>query len=90
MIRMFEQRDANKDGKLSGDEIPSQMAGRMERIDTDGDKAISKAEIEKAMSQMGGRTGGGGRPGGAGRPGGRQGGGQPGGDRPARPQAEDE
>jgi hypothetical protein len=84
MLRMFEQRDANKDGKLSGDEIPAQMADRMERIDADGDKAISKAEMEKAMSRMSGR------PGGAGRPGGRQGGGQPGGDRPARPQVEEE
>ena len=35
------KHDANKDGKLSGDEIPDQFARRIERIDLDGDKAIS-------------------------------------------------
>lgn len=76
--RMFEQRDSNKDGKLSGDEIPEQMAARLERIDTDGDKAISKAEIEKVMNRGGGRGRGGDQAG------------RPGGERPRRPQAEDD
>jgi hypothetical protein len=80
MARMFEQRDADKDGKLSGDEIPPQMAGRLEQLDTDGDKAISKAEMQAMM----GRFGAGAR--------GREGDqpGRPGGDRPRRPQPEAE
>lgn len=78
--RMFEQRDANKDGKLSGDEIPEQMAGRLEQIDTDKDGSVSRTEIETMMSRIRER-------GGVGRGGG-DGGGRPGGDRPRRPEAE--
>jgi Ca2+-binding EF-hand superfamily protein len=80
---MFEDRDKNKDGKLSGDEISEQMAGRLEQIDTDKDGSVSRAEMEKMMSRMRQR-GGGDR---AGR-GGSEGGGRPGGDRPRRPEAE--
>ncbi len=79
MTQMFETRDANKDGKLVGDEIPEQMAGRLKQLDTDGDGAISKQEMGAMMQRM--REGGGGRPGG-------DRGGEPGGDRPKRPAAE--
>lgn len=57
MARMFEQRDADKDGKLSGDEIPERMRENVARIDEDGDGAIDKSEIEKAMTRMGERAG---------------------------------
>jgi Ca2+-binding EF-hand superfamily protein len=91
MARMFTERDANNDGKLSKDELPEQMAERMDRIDTDGDGSVSREELETSMARMrergrpdGGRPEGG-RPDGEGRG---EGGGQPGGDRPKRPEAE--
>ncbi len=80
--RMFEQRDENKDGKLSGDEIPEQMAGRLEQIDSDGDGSVSREELEAMARRMGQRGEGARR----GRPEGE--GGRPGGDRPRRPEAE--
>ncbi len=64
---MFAKMDADKDGKLSGDEIPSQMQGRLSDIDTDSDGAISKAELTAAMKKSrgsGGRGGAGGPSGG--------------------------
>ncbi len=69
---MFGQWDKDGDGKLSGDEIPERMRDRVESIDTDGDKAVSKEELEKAFQGRGGRGGGGrgGRGGGGGQAGG--------------------
>ncbi len=55
--QIFTTLDADKDGKLSGDEIPAQMKGRLSNIDTDGDGAISRAEMNAAMQRM--RSGGG-------------------------------
>lgn len=79
--RMFKDRDGNEDGKLSGNEIPEQMKARLSQIDTDGDGAISKAELEEMASrfQRGGGRGGRGRG---------EGGDSPGGERPRRPEAE--
>lgn len=57
IARMFEQRDADKDGKLSGDEIPERMKENVSRVDEDGDGAIDQAEIEKALARMGERAG---------------------------------
>ncbi len=57
-MRMFEQRDANGDGKLSGDEIPERMRDRLSVIDTNGDGSLDKSEVEKAMARMGDRLGG--------------------------------
>lgn len=57
MARMFEQRDADKDGKLSGDEIPERMRENLSRVDENGDDAIDKSEMEKAMARMGDRAG---------------------------------
>ena len=42
--RMFEQVDANKDGRLSKEELPERMRGNFSRVDADGDGFISKAE----------------------------------------------
>lgn len=57
MARMFEQRDENKDGKLSGDEIPERMQQNLSRMDENGDGAIDKSEMIKAMARMGDRAG---------------------------------
>ncbi|MCU0717841.1 MAG: hypothetical protein MUD03_17110 [Pirellula sp.] len=58
LARMFEGRDTNKDGKLSGDEIPEPMRGRLDRIDQNGDGAISRDEVERAAEMMRDRAGG--------------------------------
>ena len=60
MIRMFEASDKNKDGKLSGDEIPERMKERVSKMDQDGDGAISREEMKRAtemMEQRGDRPG---------------------------------
>jgi len=82
MSRMFEMRDADKDGKLSGDEIPERMRQNIERMDKNSDGALDKTELEQAMSRMAEQ---GGRP-----PGGRKAEGREGGEgvAPKRPSAE--
>ena len=57
MMKMFEARDTNRDGKLSGDEIPEPMRERLTMIDKDGDGAIQKSELEAANAIMAERTG---------------------------------
>ncbi|MFN9719865.1 MAG: hypothetical protein ACK58L_14290 [Planctomycetota bacterium] len=61
--QMMERADTDKDGKLSGDEIPPFMKGRLEQIDTNKDGALDQAELEASAARMrGGRGGeGGGR-----------------------------
>lgn len=62
MTRMFEMRDTNQDGRLSGDEIPERMRQNLERMDKNSDGALDKAELEQAMARMaeqGGRAAGG-------------------------------
>ncbi|MFK7738099.1 MAG: EF-hand domain-containing protein [Pirellulaceae bacterium] len=49
---MFSERDADEDGKLSGDEISGRMADRVDEIDTDGDGSISKDEFMTAIENM--------------------------------------
>jgi hypothetical protein len=41
---MFDENDADGDGKLAGDEIPERMSENVAAIDTDGDAAVSKQE----------------------------------------------
>jgi len=91
LTRMFETRDANKDGKLTGEEIPERMRQNLERVDSNKDGGIDKAELQQAMSRLqqgGGRPGGqpGGRPEGQRRRPGGDGGGE--GVRPGRPDGE--
>lgn len=51
---MIARFDANGDGLLSADEMPQPGEGQnmFDRIDTDKDGAISKAELEAAIAQM--------------------------------------
>ena len=58
---MFERFDANKDGKLSGDEIPERMRRMMDQLDTDKDGAISTEEFRSGSGRMFGGRGRGGR-----------------------------
>jgi len=83
--RMFQMRDQNQDGVLKGDEIPEQMAGRLEQIDSDGDGAVSREEMERMVGRM--RAGG--RGPGRGPRDAAEGGRRPGGDLPRRPEAEE-
>ena len=53
--RLFDDRDANDDGKLSGDEIPEQMKTRLDRIDSDGDGSVSRKEFAAMMRARGGQ-----------------------------------
>ena len=57
MAQMFERADADKDGKLSKDELPPFMKDRLEQIDTNKDGSVDKAELQAGMSRM--REGGG-------------------------------
>lgn len=63
MKRMFEQRDANGDGKLEGEEIPPQMQERTAMIDTNGDGALDMSELKVAAQRMRERMGRGGEAG---------------------------
>ncbi|MFQ5732379.1 MAG: SRPBCC family protein [Planctomycetaceae bacterium] len=79
IIARMMQRDKNKDGKLTKDELDPQRGARLlERADENKDGALTKAELEKAFRRGGRRGGGRGRPGGRGkRPGGDRNGGRP-------------
>lgn len=75
--RMMEL-DKNKDGKITSDEVPERMQRFIERMDSNGDGAVDKAEMEafqqamRARFEQGGGPGrpGRGGPGGDGGPGG--------------------
>ena len=60
--RYFDQLDADKDGKLTGSEIPERLRQGMERIDTNGDGAIAKEELQAMAERFGGRRPGGDQP----------------------------
>ncbi|HIK94107.1 MAG TPA: hypothetical protein EYG03_19355, partial [Planctomycetes bacterium] len=47
--QMFSRLDRNKDGKLTGGEVPQRLRGDAKRFDTNNDKAISKQELQQAM-----------------------------------------
>jgi hypothetical protein len=49
--RMLEM-DANKDGKLTANEVPERMQPFIERMDTNGDGAVDKAEMETFQQEM--------------------------------------
>ena len=66
--RMMEN-DANKDGKLSEDELPEFMRRGFARMDENSDGSVDKAELEAAARRFGEGRG----PGGPGGPGGERG-----------------
>ena len=53
----FQRLDKNQDGKLTRDELPERIADRIMAADTDGDGAVTQAELEAAGARMGGRRG---------------------------------
>lgn len=57
--RMLDRQDDNADGKLSADEMRLARAGEgfLERFDTDGDGAVSKAEYDAGLAKMRDRAG---------------------------------
>ncbi len=57
MQRMFEQNDANGDGKLSRDEFPERMSRMFDRIDSDGDGFVTRSEMSEMRGGRGGRGG---------------------------------
>jgi HlyD family secretion protein len=75
------QFDKNRDGKLTKDELPEQMQGFFDRMDTNGDGVVDSAELAELRRSMQG-AGGPGGPGGPDAPGGQGGGGG----RPGPPQ----
>lgn len=52
---IFKQRDANSDGKLTGDEIAGPMKENLARIDTNKDEAISLEELQSGIRSLYGR-----------------------------------
>ncbi len=58
---IFQQQDADGDGKLTGDEIAGRMRDNLSEIDTDGDGAISLEELKERFRQFRGRGPGGGQ-----------------------------
>jgi hypothetical protein len=62
---IFAERDADGDGKLTGDEISERMAASLAEIDTDGDGAVTLEEFQARMQARSGRGGRGQRGGGA-------------------------
>ncbi len=88
---IFADRDADGDGKLTGDEISDRMRENMDQIDTDQDGSVTLEEFQARMQQMFANRGAGGD--GPGEPGSDRGSGEgdPGegaSDRPQRPETE--
>ena len=75
--------DKNKDGKLTKDELPERMQPMFDRIDTNKDKEVDKAELTKMAEQFNSRN----RSRGGDR--GNRGGRRPDNDRPKRPESEE-
>lgn len=49
--RVFKKHDANSDGKLTESEVPARKWARLSKADTNGDKAVSKAELKRKMAE---------------------------------------
>jgi len=63
---MLERHDADKDGKLSGDEIPERMRQNLSQVDTNDDKTVDRSELEAMARRFSGGRGPGGPGGGRG------------------------
>ena len=53
--RLFERFDADKDGKLTREELPPGLRARMERMDADEDGAVTLKEMEAMRKRFRGR-----------------------------------
>ena len=51
---IFKRFDSNGDGKLSGAEIPERMMENLDRLDKNGDKEVSREELESLQGGGGG------------------------------------
>jgi len=78
-IEKVMSNDKNKDGKLTKDELPERMQSMFDRIDTNKDKEIDKAELTKMAEKFNSRNRSGGRD---------RGNRESGKDRPKRPESE--
>lgn len=58
---IFNRRDENGDGKLTGDEISERMAERLDEIDANGDGEVSLEEFQSNIQSRFGAGGGGSR-----------------------------
>ena len=56
--QIFKDNDKDKDGKLTGDEIPERMRRFVDNMDTDKDGSITIEEMKAAVAAMGQRGGG--------------------------------
>ena len=92
LAAIFERRDTDGDGKLSGDEIGERLRDRLDQIDSDQDGSVTLAEFQDGMQSMFANRGADGERGGGRGPGGRRGlggggfGGDPREGKPDRPQ----
>ncbi|QEH32253.1 hypothetical protein OJF2_07220 [Aquisphaera giovannonii] len=50
VLMLFDALDADRDGKLKGDEIPARLRLLMIRIDANRDGVLERAELEKALA----------------------------------------
>ena len=58
MEMLMSRFDTDKDGAISLEEAPDRMKQRFERLDGDGDKSVTKEELQAAFAKMGeGRRG---------------------------------
>ncbi|HZN34436.1 MAG TPA: hypothetical protein VFB80_11480 [Pirellulaceae bacterium] len=51
--QFFDRLDANKDGKLSKEELPERMREGLARLDADGDGSISPDELARSVGRAG-------------------------------------
>jgi Ca2+-binding EF-hand superfamily protein len=65
---MLEERDTNKDGKLSKEEVGERMKENFDKIDANSDGFLDEAEITKMLNQFGSNRPGAGNPEGRKRP----------------------
>ena len=48
---MFERLDVDRDGRVTGDEVPDRDQGFIERFDHDGDGVVTRDEIVDAVKE---------------------------------------
>ena len=60
LAAMFANRDADGDGKLTGDEISERMRENIDQIDTDQDGSVTLEEFQAGIPQVFSRRGAGG------------------------------